>query len=417
MRAALFALLVAACGAEPATTSAPPQRAPDPIVEQQPAEPPRPLALWIGGDVLLSEAIRDYANSFEDPAEGMAKIIEPVSRLWNADPDAFVILNLETPVADERRFAIDAEPVNERGLTAVHLQGPDWLLPGLARAGVDAVTLANNHALDQDREGLAETIAAANHAGLLVTGAGIYPRFVWPLVLGDEDSPVVVLNFYDGRGRGYVEPPDPALSFLEAGSYARVGDAAEIGRVVVIVHVLGELVDEPEDEWRVWATRLAEEGADAIVIHGTHVVMPVETLSVGERRVPIAWGLGNFVSDMGRLANPTHHGVQPKVRSSLVHEELMARLEIGESIDITYLPMWMHDDRYARWHGALQGELIEFSLHPLSACDPAVSFEHIVSPYDVQLESWVTHHRQHIVDATGLRLTPCEHGAPSWLVP
>lgn len=412
----LLLVLLAACGAESAPSVAPPQPEQAPAQVETP-EPPRPLTLWIGGDVLLSEALRDYANSFEDPAEGMATIIEPVSRLWNADPDAFVIVNLETPVADERRFAIDAEPVNERGLTAVHLQGPDWLLPGLARAGVDAVTLANNHALDQDREGLAETIAAANRAGLVVTGAGIYPRFVWPLVLGEEDNPVFVLNFYDGRGRGYVEPPDPALSFLEEGSFARVREAAEIGRVVVIVHVLGELVDEPEDEWRVWAGRLAEEGADAIIVHGTHVVMPVETLSLGQRRVPIAWGLGNFVSDMGRLANPTHRGVQPKVRSSLVHEELLARLEIGESIDITYLPMWMHDDRYARWHGALQGELIEFTLFPLSGCDSAVSFDSIVSPYDEQLESWVTNRRQHIVEATGLRLTPCDEAAPSWLVP
>ncbi|MEM9073257.1 MAG: CapA family protein, partial [Myxococcota bacterium] len=236
-------ILFGACGSPPA---APPEpiREPVPAPDVEAADEPATV-LWIGGDVLLSEAIRDYAQLSDDPAQGMASILAPMAARWQRDEGAFVLVNLETPVANRRRYALNAEPTNPHGYTAVHLHGPRWLLPALAQTGIDAVSLANNHALDQDREGLGETIRNAKEAGLLVTGAGVYPRERWPLVLGDERT-MAVVALYDGRGRGYVEDGDPALSFLDDDSFTLVEALdAEHDAVVVTVHVLGELVDEP----------------------------------------------------------------------------------------------------------------------------------------------------------------------------
>ena len=98
-----------------------------------------------------------------------------------------------------------------------------------------------------------------------------------------------------------------------------------------------------------------------------------------------------------------------------MHEQLMARVEVGEQIEIRYLPMWMYDDRYARWHRALEGDLIELSVLPLSACEVAVSLPEVGQPWRTELETWITERRDHIVDVSGLRMGPCAEGAPTWL--
>lgn len=167
--------------------------------------PPRPTVLYVGGDVLDGEALRDLARLADDPADGLAAVLAPLAARWNEDPDAFVLVNLEVPIADARRLALDASPTGAGGVRRVHLQGAPWICEALARAGVDAVGLANNHALDQGREGLAETIRCARRAGLAVTGAGVFPNVDWPLVIGDEGRTLVVHTLYTGLDRGAVD--------------------------------------------------------------------------------------------------------------------------------------------------------------------------------------------------------------------
>lgn len=394
-----------------AATATPPTGSSSPGASPEPA----PVTLWIGGDVLLSEAIRDYATSFDDPAEGMARILAPTSRLWRQDPGAFVLVNLELPVPDRRRFALDSAPVNPRGYTPVHLSGPRWLLPALARSGVAAVTLANNHALDQGREGLAETLANAAEAGLLVTGAGLYPQHRWPLVLGNEGQEVAVVALYDGRGRRFAEPGDPTVSHLDEEGFALVAECAErYAAVVAVVHVLGELQRAPELRWRAWAERLVREGASAIVVHGTHVVMPVEYLD----EVPIVWGLGNLVSDMGRLAHPQrpYRAGDPKARSPWVREALVARLRfVGSEPQLRLVAAWMSDDRYARWHTDLPGgDLIELQLLPLGPGLPAAELPAWPEPYRSEVGRWIATRRDAILETAGLTWAD---GASHWLVP
>lgn len=398
-------------------------RAPSPAASTEPPRPARDTVLWVGGDVLDGEALRDFARTFDDPADGFAAILEPAAQLWRED-DAFVLVNLEVPVADTRRIAHDGEGTSPAGrLRRVHLQGAPWMCEGLARAGVDAVMLANNHALDQDHQGLAETIACARRAGLVVSGAGAHPQRHWPLVLGDEGREVAVHTLYTGLDRRHVERGETERAFLDDEALALVRrSATEHDAVVVIVHVVAELAEEPEDEWREWASRLVDAGADAILVHGTHVPMAVERL--GARRVPIAWGLGNLVSDMGRLSGPRRQAAR-KEENAATREGLLARVRVTGpgALELRLLPVFSLDDRFLRWHGALppmhgrdgtHAAEIGLSLWPLDACDEPARFPRAwKEPWRTELVAWVRERRDHVVASTGLVQAPC--GEIGWL--
>ncbi|MCC7541313.1 MAG: CapA family protein, partial [Deltaproteobacteria bacterium] len=170
------------------------------------AEPSR-LVLWIGGDVIVPpgmiRAVRGHAGG--DLAAGLESVFAPLTRFWRADaPDAHVIVNLESPVADRTRLLPNA---------FVHLVVPGRLVPsplnmprsvpeGLRRAGVHSVTLANNHALDQGRDGLAETLANVRAAGLGIIGAGQgTTEAVRPMVLGPAGARTAVISLLDRHQR------------------------------------------------------------------------------------------------------------------------------------------------------------------------------------------------------------------------
>jgi poly-gamma-glutamate synthesis protein (capsule biosynthesis protein) len=51
-----------------------------------------------------------------------------------------------------------------------------------------------------------------------------------------------------------------------------------------------------------------EAGADAIVGHHPHVLQPFEWVEAGGRRAPVAYSLGNFLSNQDRMYDP---GSQP----------------------------------------------------------------------------------------------------------
>jgi len=422
----LLILLAFGCGEDaqsspegaPETAAATPEDAPPPSSEAtaRELESPDPDAvLWVGGDVLVSDAIRDFARTDPDPARGFARVFESITPMWR-EPGAFVLVNLEMPVADERRHALDAEPVNPQGLTAVHLHGPSWLPAGLARAGVHGVTLANNHALDQDRDGLLETIAASRRAGLVVAGAGVYPEHRWPLRMGPPGREFCVLNFYDARGPGAHEPGEVARSVLDEEAFALVHEArSRCAAVVPVVHVLGELVAQPKPAWRAWARRLVQAGASAIVVHGTHVVLPVERIE----GVPVVWGLGNLVSDMGRLARPGDAPVRGMHKESdpATRETLLVRLSLDArgAVALRLVAAWMSNDRIPRWRGAMPGEEIRFALRPMSRCTPPLLLRGWPAAHRSAVESWVARRREHVLEVTGLTMDDCAPDAVPWL--
>src|SRR4029453_2443359 len=133
--------------APPATTA--PKRASDP---REPTG--EPVTLAFGGDVHLAGAIR--ARLPAHPATPFGPIANVLRR---AD---LAVVNLETAIT-------------ERGTPAAKdftFRAPPTALTALKAAGVDVVTMANNHGEDFGLVGLRDSLAAAKAAKFPVVGVG-----------------------------------------------------------------------------------------------------------------------------------------------------------------------------------------------------------------------------------------------------
>lgn len=235
------------------------------------------------GDVLLAGSVGD-AIAREGVHYPWALTRELFER---AD---FVVANLETSVAhggtpENKQFTFRAQPRT---------------LEGLSAAGVDLVTLANNHSLDYGREALLETLEHLDGRGVLRVGAGadaaeayapaivefgdlrigfigvsrVYPYASWPATTGRAG----VASGYDYALDAVTAAVDAALPGVDA--------------LFVLVHWGSELADEPRQIDLDFARLLLERGVSGVIGHHPHVLQ-------GFRFSPdsglVAWSLGNFV--------------------------------------------------------------------------------------------------------------------------
>ncbi len=349
--------------------------------ELLPGPEPARLYVVLGGDVMLQDQINTIARERGggDLAAGYAWFLEPLAGVLDdlrGRGEVRFVVNLESPVATPRRAPRSYPPL---------FNGPPEALIGLAMAGVDVVTVANNHALDQGRAGLEETLAMARASGLRVTGGGLTDDdAATPVVLG-KDVRVAVLSFYLRPGQKGEPDLGPRIAILDEDALSRVTAArASADAVVVTVHWVGEFVSEPKKEWESWAHRLVGAGADAVICHGPHVPGPVEVVETPDgRQAPVAYSLGNLLSNMGwevYPGKPLTAGKDSAQRPE-ARQEVLAVLEFtagGAPQALTgfaMIPMWLMDNRYASFREGAGPRLI-YPL-PMPGCvvpDPAPCF-------------------------------------------
>lgn len=186
----------------------------------------------------------------------------------------------------------------------------------LSRAGFDAVTLAGNHIADRGAEGIEDTLAALDRAGIAATGAGsTLQQARRPALLDCRGRRIAVLSYNcvgpeaawatpmrAGCAWLPVETADgspvaPAKDLLRPGAAARamlredIAAARRDAQLVVvalhkgIVHVPARLA--PYE--RPLARMAVEEGADVVIGHHAHILRGIE--HVDGR--PVFHGLGN----------------------------------------------------------------------------------------------------------------------------
>ena len=199
------------------------------------------------------------------------------------------VLNLETAIT-------------ERGTPQPKdftFRAPARAVTVLRQAGVDAVSVANNHGMDYGRVGLADTLAAARSAGMPLLGAGQDDQTAWtPLrreVNGVRISVLAATDVLDdfARTAWLAGPSTPGLASAKDPARLSAGVRAErtsADVVVVFLHWGQERVVCPTARQLQLARILAEAGADIVVGSHAHVVQPGGTVG----KTLIRYGLGNF---------------------------------------------------------------------------------------------------------------------------
>jgi poly-gamma-glutamate capsule biosynthesis protein CapA/YwtB (metallophosphatase superfamily) len=199
------------------------------------------------------------------------------------------VVNLETAVTDRgtpqpKEFTFRA-PASAFGM--------------LERAGVDAVSIANNHGMDYGRVGLTDTLASARAAGMPLLGAGQDDTAAWtPLrreVKGVRVSVFAATDVLDDFAQTSWPAAAGRPGLASAKGATRLLDRVKAERgqadvVVVFLHWGQERIVCPTARQQQLARQLAAAGADVVVGSHAHVVQPVGTVG----KTLVHYGMGNF---------------------------------------------------------------------------------------------------------------------------
>lgn len=180
-------------------------------------------------------------------------------------------------------------------------------LEGLKVAGIDYLSLANNHSGDYGSKVLLETIGHLEGAGIATSGAGEDDDLAHrPAMISRKGVRFAFLAFNAIIGGRTAEPTRPGVATVRMRPWHRFADSdlgrlvsdvkrarAEADVVIVIPHWGQEYVAVPNPDQRRVARALIDAGADLVVGSHPHWVQGAEIWHGGL----IAYSLGNFVCD------------------------------------------------------------------------------------------------------------------------
>ncbi|MHB9148539.1 MAG: CapA family protein [Thermoleophilia bacterium] len=242
-----------------------------------------PLLVAAGGDVIGDRHVGEYID-----AQGGKAVLAEVAPFLTDAHVAFV--NLESPLSDKGSRNTEKD---------VTFRGRPALVQGLASAGVDVVSLANNHALDWGSAALLDTIDRLSASGVAVTGAGAdLDAARAPALLDTPAGTVAVLAFSDILPAGFAAGAErPGVNPVRPERQRLLDDiraAAESADYVLVSFHWGlEYEGYAGQGQRSLAHEAVDAGADLVIGHHPHVLQGLEVY----RDKLIAYSLGDFVFD------------------------------------------------------------------------------------------------------------------------
>jgi poly-gamma-glutamate synthesis protein (capsule biosynthesis protein) len=182
------------------------------------------------------------------------------------------------------------------------------LIDGLADAGLDYVSLANNHIRDAGGTGVLQTITNITKRGIAVSGAGKdLAAARKPAVLEAGGVKVAILG-YDAIAASYHATASRVGSAPLKAAYVKadVEAARKAGAELVIVypHWGTEYDPTPFANQKKLAEMIIDNGADMVIGNHAHWAAAMEVY----KGKPIWYALGNFVFDQ-TWSEPTMEGV------------------------------------------------------------------------------------------------------------
>ena len=196
----------------------------------------------------------------------------------------FSIVNLECPLTVKTNPISKCGPCIKSDPASINL---------LKHASFDAVALANNHIFDQGAEGLNDTLELCKINKIKVVGAGKNLLHASePLTCTIKDKTLSIINIAENEF-SIASADSPGANPLDpVKNYTQITKAkAESDYVIVILHGGNEYYPLPSIRMRDTCRFFADIGADAVLVHHSHVPGGYEVYN----NTPIFYGLGNFI--------------------------------------------------------------------------------------------------------------------------
>ena len=233
------------------------------------------------GDIMLSRGVGNRINKF-----GAKFPFEVTADLLSHCDIAFG--NLES------QLSTLGKPMARK---EIHFRAePDAVL-GLMYAGIDVVSLANNHALDYGDAALFETMDILAKNGIAYIGAGMNFTAAHRAANFVSNGAKISFLAYSANFHLTVEAAAEKAGVAVIRKTELVADIKQAKEwadiVVVSFHWGWEYSDHPTDNDREIAHLAIDSGANLVIGHHAHVIQGVEAYKSGL----ICYNLGNFIFD------------------------------------------------------------------------------------------------------------------------
>jgi hypothetical protein len=316
-------------GEQPSPASAPETTSLAPSNEA-PFGPPRPpplaraLRVIVGGDIL------PHRPSLIAPA-AIRSALAPLGPLF-AKADA-VVANYEAATGD----------VDPKAFRLAYAAPRGWL-EELPKAGLHAVTVANNHACDLGEPGLDATLEGATKSGLVALGADATDPWAPRAIVEQSGKRICAIAWttLSNSEGACSKSRHLAVAPLTASGKQRIDRAFAKARTqcdatIAIFHGGSEYAPQTTlvmDQ----AAHAAEAGADAVIIHHPHIASPVVLHPTKDgRSVPLFASVGNLATNQGESWKPPMFPVLPENRH-LVCVNGWTRLGVLADLSFTFDP-------------------------------------------------------------------------------
>lgn len=222
------------------------------------------------------------------------------------------VFNLEVPLTDSKT------PLQKSGPALI---APTATIAGYKALGVDCLTVANNHIMDQKAEGFFSTLKTLEDAGIAFVGGGKdLTEAAKPFVLEKEGKKIGIYACAEnefsiaGENTPGANPIDPWESPDHVAALK-----AKCDFVIVLYHGGKEHYRYPSPGLQKTCRKLVEKGADMVLCQHSHCIGCEEKYRGGT----IVYGQGNFLFD----------------HSTREHWQTGLLVQIGDDFEISYIPL------------------------------------------------------------------------------
>ena len=248
----------------------------EPVQETKPTI--EPISIMLGGDVMLGrwvERAMQTQNNWRLPLENISQTTQRA--------DLFMV-NLESPFLEDA----STTPIDSM---IIHADPKG--IETLKTAGVDMVSLANNHITDAGQTGLKQTFQILNEAGIKFIGAGETNSAAQESVIVNiKNNRIGILSYTYG------------VNFASSGVYFNQMDQERLAQdiqkikpqtdlIIVSMHAGAEYAQNPNASQISFAHRAIDEGASIVFGHHPHVLQKAEKYNDGYT----FYSLGTLVFD------------------------------------------------------------------------------------------------------------------------
>ncbi len=256
------------------------------------------FTLALMGDVMLGRLVNDRLKDMQSEevwGDVLPHLAQADLRIVNLE--CALTSHLRPWTRSEKMFHFRADPEAVRVLQAAH---------------IDGCALANNHILDYEEQGLRDTLRTLDANGIHHAGAGAddkeaaAPAMLDAVIFekgGTSPCRVALLSYTDNEPDFAATTKHPGTNYLEISldetTLARIASDIAQARaqgadlLVFSNHWGANFVERPSEEFRSFARRVIELGADIYHGHSAHICQGIEIY----QGKPVLYDTGNFIDD------------------------------------------------------------------------------------------------------------------------